>query len=275
MIIDTHQHFWKYNPEEYGWIGAEMKALRRDFLPEDLEETIGPAGVQGVISVQARQTTGETEWLLSLAEEHRFIRGVTGWVPLMDPAVAGMLEKYAANPYLKGIRHVLQDEPDPEYMLRKDFNEGVRLLKHFGLLYEILIFERHLPQTLRFVDRHPEQLFVLDHIAKPRIRDHVLSPWKENLRELARRDHVICKISGLVTEADIFHWTEEQLHPYLETVLEIFGPGRVMFGSDWPVCLAACRYEQWLGIVKKSIASLSQDEQALILAENAKNIYRL
>lgn len=275
MIIDTHQHFWKYDPEEYSWIGPEMKALQRDFLPEDLQKTLRQAGVDGVISVQARQTTGETEWLLSLAEENDFIRGIVGWVPLTDPAVEDLLERYADRRFFKGVRHVLQDEPDPDYMLRKDFNAGIRKLKRYDLLYEILIFERHLPQTLRFVDQHPGQMFVLDHIAKPLIRDRILSPWQENLTELARRDNIFCKISGLVTEADPYHWSEDQLKPYLETVLEAFGPERLMFGSDWPVCLTACRYEQWLDIVQRFIATLSEDEQALIMAENARKVYKL
>ncbi len=275
MIIDTHQHFWKYDPEEYSWIGPEMKALQRDFLPEYLQKTLRQAGVDGVISVQARQTTGETEWLLSLAEENDFIRGIVGWVPLTDPAVEDLLERYADRRFFKGVRHVLQDEPDPDYMLRKDFNAGIRKLKRYDLLYEILIFERHLPQTLRFVDQHPGQMFVLDHIAKPLIRDRILSPWQENLTELARRDNIFCKISGLVTEADPYHWSEDQLKPYLETVLEAFGPERLMFGSDWPVCLTACRYEQWLDIVQRFIATLSEDEQALIMAENARKVYKL
>ncbi len=275
MIIDTHQHFWKYDPEEYSWIGPEMKALQRDFLPEDLQKTLRQAGVDGVISVQARQTTGETEWLLSLAEENDFIRGIVGWVPLTDPAVEDLLERYADRRFFKGVRHVLQDEPDPDYMLRKDFNAGIRKLKRYDLLYEILIFERHLPQTLRFVDQHPGQMFVLDHIAKPLIRDRILSPWQENLTELARRDNIFCKISGLVTEADPYHWSEDQLKPYLETVLEAFGPERLMFGSDWPVCLTACRYEQWLDIVQRFISILSEDEQALIMAENARKVYKL
>ncbi len=273
--IDSHQHFWKYSAEEYAWINNPMHVLRRDFLPEHLEKEIRAAGVDGVVAVQARQTVAETEWLLNLADDYPFIRGVVGWAPLVGHNASAILERLAARPKLKGLRHVLQDEPDDRYMLRDDFNAGIAGLRRFGLVYDILIYERHLPQTIEFVDRHPNQVFVLDHIAKPRIGDHALSPWRENIRELAARENVSCKISGMVTEADHARWTERDLEPYLGTVLEAFGPRRLMFGSDWPVCLLACDYGRWLGIVSRAIQKLSGDEQARILGGTAASVYRL
>jgi L-fuconolactonase len=275
MRIDAHHHFWNYSPEEYGWINDDMAAIRRDFLPEDLRRTIAGAGVDGVVSVQARQSLAETEWLLDLATRNDFIKGVVGWVPLADPRVGQCLERYASQAKLRAIRHVVQGEPDDRFILGADFNRGVALLKRWNLVYDILIFERHLPQTIEFVDRHPEQVFVLDHIAKPQIAENRLEPWATNLRELARRPQVYCKLSGLVTEADFRQWTEAQLRPYLETVLEAFGPGRVMFGSDWPVCLVACAYERWHGLVREFVAGLSKDEQALVFGGTACEAYSL
>ena len=212
MTIDAHHHFWKYSAAEYGWITPEMQVIRRDFLPEDLEPLMHHFGIEGTVAVQARQTLEETTWLLGLAEKHPLIRGVVGWVPLTDGAgVKRSLERFAGNQRLRGVRHVVQDEPDPRYILRKDFNEGVSALHEFGLRYDILIFERHLPAAIEFVDRHPNQTFILDHIAKPRIKDKIISPWDRNMRELAKRQNVYCKLSGMVTEADPQHWTPEGL----------------------------------------------------------------
>lgn len=252
-----------------------MAVLKRDFQPDDLRQAISAAKVDGVISVQARQTIQETEWLLDLADRHQFIRGVVGWVPLISDDVRSDLERLSRRKKLRAVRHVLQDEPDDNYMLREDFNRGVRQLKDFGLRYDILIFERHLPQTLSFVDRHPEQMFVLDHLAKPRVRQNVLWPWRENLRELARRPNVWCKLSGLVTEANHQAWTEAQLRPYMQTALEAFGPRRLMFGSDWPVCLLACGYHRWVQIVREFISTLSADEQDWVMGKAATEAYDL
>jgi len=275
MRIDAHHHFWQYDPVEYDWIGDAMRAIRRDFLPADLRREIGQVGIDGVVSVQARQTLEETEWLLRLARENDFIRGVVGWVPLVDPAVRGHLERLAANPMLKAVRHGLQGEADDRYMLRDDFNAGIRAVHACGLAYDILIFERHLPHAIEFVDRHADQVFVVDHIAKPRLRDNALEPWRGHILELAKRPHVFCKMSGLVTEADYAAWTEAQLQPYLETVLEAFGPQRLMFGSDWPVCLVACDYGRWHEIVNRFAARLSPDEQASLFGGTATRAYRL
>lgn len=275
MRIDSHQHFWSYDPARYGWIGAGMERIRRDFLPLDLKPELQAAGIDRVISVQACQTVGETEWLLSLADEFDFVAGVVGWVPLCSPRLEADLQRLAAHQRLVGVRHVLQDEPDDRYMLREDFNRGVRLLQEFGLAYDILIYERHLPQTLQFVDRHPGQIFILDHLAKPSIRDGVLFDWKENLRELARRENVFCKISGIVTEADWKTFTEEQLRPYVEVALEAFGPERLMFGSDWPVCLLACEYQRWTKIVRTFCRRLSLTERARIEGGTAVQAYQI
>jgi L-fuconolactonase len=274
-LIDAHQHFWKYTPADYSWIEDSMSGLRTDFLPPQLEREAKTLAIDGVISVQARQTLEETEWLLNLAQQHEFIRGVVGWAPLTLPDLRDLLDAFSENLKLKGVRHVLQTEPDDNYMLRDDFNAGIGCLEEFGLVYDILIFERHLPQTISFVDRHPNQTFVLDHIAKPRIREGVLSPWRENLQQLAERPNVFCKISGMVTEADYNSWTEEQLAPYFEVVLNTFQPERLMFGSDWPVCLVATTYSSWFSLLSKQIQSLSESERDLILGHTAIRVYRL
>lgn len=273
--IDMHHHLWHYNPLDYRWITDAMSILRRDFLPGDLKPELDRVGIGITVVVQARQKIEETEWLLKLAAQYPFIRGVVGWVPLADPQVVNILGHFANNPKLKGVRHLLQDEPDEDYMLRKDFNRGIDALTQFGLTYDILIFAHQLPQTIRFVDRHPDQVFILDHIAKPRIRDNILSPWAENVRELARRENVYCKISGMVTEADWTHWNEERLAPYLEVVLEAFGPYRLMFGSDWPVCLIASSYQRWFQVVTQAISRLSAEEQSAILGGTGAMVYRL
>jgi len=275
MKIDAHQHFWHYTPEAFGWIDDRMQAIGRDFLPEDLLPQIRAAGLDGVVSVQARQTVEETRWLLELAHTHAFIKGVVGWVPLVSPDVGGVLERFAGDDLLAGVRHVLQDEPDDDYMLRADFNQGIDLLQRYDLAYDVLIFERHLPQTIAFVDRHPDQRFVIDHVAKPRIQDGVMAPWNSHLKRLAERPNCYCKVSGMVTEADWCTWTEADLRPYWETVLEAFGPSRLLFGSDWPVCRLACDYARWYQTVAQFIAPLSDAEQARILGGTAADIYRL
>jgi L-fuconolactonase len=273
--IDSHHHLWKYSHIDYPWMSDGMESIRRDFLIPQLTETVQSAKIDGVVTVQARQSLLETDWLLDLASGHYSMRGVVGWVPLTDPAVGSHLEKYGHHPKLKAVRHVLQDEPDDFYMLREDFNRGVSQLEDVELRHDILIFERHLPQTIEFVDRHPTQVFVLDHIAKPKIKSHVLSPWRERIRELARRENVYCKLSGLVTEADWNTWTENDLRPFIDAVLECFGPKRLMFGSDWPVSLLACAYGKWVEVVERATASLSVSERDRLFGGTAKEAYRL
>jgi L-fuconolactonase len=273
--IDSHHHLWKYSQAEYPWMLEGMEAIRRDFLVPDLLEAMQTGGITGVVTVQARQSLVETEWLLDLAARHAFMRGIVGWVPLVDSDVGSLLERYAANPKLKAVRHVLHDEPDDFYMLRDDFNRGIARLKDFGLRYDILIFERHLPQTIEFVDRHPRQTFIVDHIAKPRIREKVLSPWRERMQDLARRENVYCKLSGMVTEADWNNWTKVDLKPFIEVALDCFGPQRLMFGSDWPVALVACAYDKWIRVAEWATAELSIAERHFLFGITAKEAYGL
>ncbi len=256
-------------------MGDGMEVLRRDYLIAELEEVIQGAGVTGTIAVQARQTMEETERLSELAMRTDLIRGVVGWAPLANPDAERELDRLARLPKLKGMRHVLHDEPDPFFMLRDDFNRGIALLKNYGLRYDLLIFASQLPQTIDFVDRHPNQIFVVDHIAKPRIRDKTLSPWKETLSELALRPNVFCKVSGMVTEAEWDYWAEDELAPYFETVFEVFTPQRTMFGSDWPVMMLATNYGRWLEIVSHAIREFSEHEQQRVLSGTAMEAYGL
>ncbi len=273
--IDAHHHFWKYSPKEYGWISASMAVIKRDFLPADLQKEIAAVGIDAVVSVQARQTLEETRWLLELASRSSFIKGVVGWVPLVDPAVSEALDRFAGEQKLKAVRHIVQDEPEDRYLLGEDFNRGIKELARTGLVYDILIFERHLPYAIQFVDRHPNQVFVLDHIAKPKIKEKVVSPWRENMKELAKRKNVYCKLSGMATEGDRANWTEADLKPYFETAIEAFGPKRLMFGSDWPVALLATGYRRWFETVNHAIARLSQAERDRILGGTAAEAYKL
>src|SRR3954463_15251846 len=276
MMIDAHHHLWKYSAAEYGWINPQMPAIRKDFLPEDLEELMHYFGIEGTVAVQARQSLEETTWLLDLAAKPPIMRGVVGWVPLTEGAgVKRHLDRFAPNPQLRGVRHIIQDEADPRYILRNDFNTGVHALLDYKLRYDILIFERHLPAAIQFVDRHPKQIFILDHIAKPRIKDKVLSPWDRNMREMAKRQNVYCKLSGMITEADPKRWKPADLQPYVDVVLSAFGPKRLMYGSDWPVMLLAGEYALWYGFVTNAIAKLSQAEQDRIMGGTAVEAYGL
>jgi L-fuconolactonase len=273
--IDAHHHLWQYREAEYGWISGEMGTLRQDFLPEDLQKEMAAAKVDGAVAMQARQTLDETRWLLQLAGEHAFLRGVVGWAPLISADFPRYLDEFGAQPKLKGFRHVIQDEPDDTFILRDDFNRGIAALASTGLVYDILIHERHLPYAMKFVDRHPNQMFVLDHLCKPLIRQQIISPWREGLKELAARPHVYCKISGMVTEADWNRWTIDDLRPYFEAALESFGPGRLLAGSDWPVCLLASSYSRWWQTLGELVSDLSAAEQENILGANAMRLYKL
>lgn len=273
--VDAHHHLWDYKAEDYSWISEQMGLLRRNFTPEDAKAEMARGRFDYSVVVQASQTLNDTRFLLTAAKEHSFIRGVVGWVPLIDNEVEMDLEHFAANANLRGVRHVLHDESDDNYMLREDFNRGIRLLQNFDLAYDILIFERHLPQTIQFVDKHPEQRFVVDHLAKPRVRDGLLEPWRELMFQLAKRPNVYCKISGLATEGDHSAWTEAELHPYIDVVLNAFEPKRVMFGSDWPVCLLAISYKQWVAVVSGEISKLTVNEQSYIWGGTAQEAYKL
>jgi L-fuconolactonase len=273
--IDAHHHLWRYSAAEYGWIDDSMAVIRRSFLPEDLVVEMADTGVKGAVAVQARQTLEETRWLLELAEGCEAIRGVVGWVPLASPELQVALQEFSGRAKLKGLRHVIQAEEDENYILRSDFNQGIRALEGSGLVYDILIYERHLPQTIQFVDAHPRQVFVLDHIAKPRIREGILEPWASQIKDLARRENVWCKVSGLVTEADWMRWTPDGLRPYLDVVVEAFGPGRLMVGSDWPVCLVACGYRQWFELLREYFAGFSEAERDKVFGLTATDVYGL
>lgn len=256
-------------------MNEDMGVLKRDFGPPDLKKEIDEAGIDGVVSVQASQTLGETDALLEYAEEEEFIKGVVGWFPLADDSVASIIAPYADNPLLKGVRHVVQDEPDDRFILGEDFNRGVSCLKEMGLAYDILIYERQLTPSIEFVDRHPDLVFVLDHVAKPRIRDEAMEPWATLMKQMAERPNVSCKLSGMATEGDWENWSEEQLVSYMEVALDAFGPDRMMFGSDWPVALLAIDYQRWTGIVRNFISTLSEDEQSAIEGGTACRVYGL
>jgi L-fuconolactonase len=273
--IDSHCHLWRYSPAEYGWISDRMDPLRRDFLPSDLGIELTSSGIHGAVVVQARQTLEETDWLLSLASQSDSLAAVIGWAPITSNSFPEQLERLRRHPKLKGLRHVIQDEPDANFIDGADFNRGIKSLQKTGLVYEILVFERQLPAAIRFVDRHPDQIFVLDHIGKPRIGEKFDDSWKRCIAEIARRDNVYCKLSGLVTEADWLTWSKADLQPYFDTVLEAFGAHRIMAGSDWPVCLLATTYSRWMQTLNEFLEPLSADERNAILGQVAMQLYDL
>lgn len=273
MTIDSHQHFWKYDPVEYDWIGDDMASIRRDFGPSDLRAALDSANIDGAIAVQARQTLEETRWLLQLARDNEWIRGVVGWLPLCEPNLGAALAEFERENLLCGVRHLVQNEPDG-FMDRDDFNVGIRALKATDLVYDVVIQQHQLAEAIRFVDRHPGQSFVLDHVAKPLIQAGEIEPWASHIRELARRENVACKVSGMVTEASA-DWTSAHFRPYFDVVLEAFWPHRLMFGSDWPVCLPRTDYATWAQTVREWTSDLSPDENAAIWGQTAARIYGL
>jgi L-fuconolactonase len=275
MRIDSHQHFWHYSAAEYPWIGSGMERLAADQLPADLESVARPEGIVGSVAVQARQSLQESRWLLELAAAHPFIKGVVGWVDLQSPEVERQLEELAARPRFVGVRHVVQDEPDPNFLLRAAFGHGLQHLARHRLTYDLLLYPQQLPAAVTLVGRFPEQPFVLDHLAKPRIKAGELEPWGRDLAALARHDNVTCKLSGLVTEAAWRGWQRADFTPYLEFALETFGPSRLMFGSDWPVCQVAAEYAEVVGIVENCLGRLSAAEQEAIWGKTAARVYDL
>lgn len=274
MIIDSHQHFWRYDEKQYPWI-PKHSPLHHDWLPPDWRKQAGGAGVAGSIAVQARQTLEESRWLLQLADEHPAIKGVVGWVDLRSDGVEKQLGEFSRHPGFVGVRHVVQDEPDDRFMLRPEFLRGLALLKEFKLAYDILIFPQQLPAAIQLVKRFPAQPFVLDHIAKPFIRDGALSPWREQICELAKAPNLCCKVSGLVTEAKPGHWQPEDFRPYLDVVFAAFGEDRLLFGSDWPVCLLAGSYAQVFNLVADYLKQFPEHARAKVLGGNAAKFYRL
>lgn len=274
--IDSHHHFWQYSVEQYPWIAESMNVLRRDFLPKHLLTEIQSTHVDGVVSVQARQTIEETRWLLSLATQNDWILGVVGWLPLASPTARDTMQSFREDKKLCSLRHVVQEEPDDGFLSRDDFNRGVQAMAEFGWTYDLLVYARQLPFAIPFVDRHPNQLFVLDHIAKPTIRsgtyDH---SWEKHLKEIAKRPNVYCKFSGVVTEVRDDKWTVDQIRPYWDAALNAFGPERLMFGTDWPVCLLKTGYADWVATVSLLSSQLSENEQSKFWSENAIKAYRL
>lgn len=275
MKIDSHQHFWAYSPEEYPWIGPGMERLARTYLPGDLEPLLAAAGLDGCVAVQARQTVEETRWLLELADRHPIIRGVVGWVDLRAADVADQLRRFAEHPRFVGVRHVVQDEPDTRFVLGDEFRRGLRAVHDFGLTYDLLLYPPQLPAAVELARLTPEQPYVLDHLAKPAIKEQRIDPWRADLTALAAQENVCCKLSGMVTEAARGGWQRADFRPYLEIVLDAFGAERLMIGSDWPVCLLAADYADTLGIVTDFIASLSVGEQAAIMGRTAARFYGL
>jgi L-fuconolactonase len=275
MRIDAHQHFWQYSPAEYGWIDDKMGVLRADHLPNRLAPLLAAAGLDGTVAVQARQTLAETEWLLELADQNPFIKGVVGWVDLANPELETQLELFAFHSKFCGVRHVVQDEPDDRFMLCPEFLHGIEKLAAFDLVYDILIFPRHLPVACELIQQFPEQPFVLDHIAKPFIKDQITDPWTEQIQQLASYQNITCKISGMVTEADWHSWQPADFRPYLDAVFSAFGPDRLMFGSDWPVCTVAGSYSQVVELVSDYTRTLSTAEQDEIWGGTAARIYGL
>lgn len=274
-FIDAHHHLWRYRDPGHPWMTDEMSSLRRDIGMEDLRKVATPSGITGTVVIEVERTAEETRWLVSMAASDDLILGVVGWVDLTDSSVSTALEQLAELPKLKGVRHPIHDELDPNFVLREDFNQGIAALHVLGLTYDLLIFEDHLPQTINFVDRHPDQIFILDHIAKPRICDASIAAWRSNLFKLARRPNVYCKLSGIVTEAKWDRWTPQSIAPYIDTVLEAFGSRRLMFGSDWPIVTLASTYGQWVNTVRSAIAQLSTSEQQAILWRSATEAYSL
>jgi len=272
MRLDAHQHFWSYDAAQYPWI-PPGSPLHRSWLPDDLAVQQKPLGFDGSIAVQARQVVGESDWLLGLADNHANVKGVVGWVDLRSDRVEADLARLAAHPKFVGVRHVVQEEPDDEFMLGKDFQRGISKLQGFGLTYDILIFPNQLEAAIRLAENFPLQPFVLDHIAKPPIKAGTIEPWKSQLRRLAQLPNVHCKVSGMLTEADHKSWQPEQFRPYLDAVFEAFGPSRLMYGSDWPVCLFAGNYEQAFRLVDDYVRHLTESERAGLFGGNCERFY--
>jgi len=275
IAIDSHQHFWNYSPHRQVWMNEQMVVLKRDFLPNDLLPVLKQCGIQGCVAVQASQTEEENTFLLTLANQNDFVKGVVGWIDLQSDQVEQRLIRYSNSKKMKGFRHVIQDEQDVDFMLRPDFMRGISLLKKFGFTYDILIYPKHLANAIKLVRKFPEQPFVIDHLAKPIIRERKIDDWKRELAAIASYENVCCKVSGMVTEANWQDWSKEDFTPYLDAVVEMFGTNRLMYGSDWPVCQLAASYQDVFGLVSDYFSSFSKSEQENIFGGNAIRFYRL
>lgn len=275
-MIDSHQHFWQYSQEEYGWINEEMNVIKKSFLPPDLEPQLKALEFSGCIAVQARQSNAENNFLLELANAHDFILGVVGWIDLLKDEFEPELEQYKINNYLKGFRHVLQDEPDPNFMLNQNFVNNIKKAQKEGFSYDLLIYEKQLKTTVKFLNHFSDETFILDHIAKPDILKGQSKNWKEGIKQLSEYPNIYCKLSGMVTETKWNSWRAEDFYPYLDHIISCFGTERVMFGSDWPVCLlSADQYKNVFNIIKDYSEQFSEAEQLQIFSENVKKAYNL
>lgn len=275
MTIDSHQHFWRYDAAKHSWITDAMAMLKRDFMPADLNREMQATGIDASIAVQADQSEAETLFLLDLAKRHPNIAGVVGWVDLGADDLPEKLRSFSRHDKLCGFRHVVQDEPDDRFMLRKSFVRGIASLREFHFTYDILIYPRHLSAAVELVQKFPEQPFVIDHLAKPPIKTRETATWAGHMREIAAAPNVFCKLSGMVTEADWRHWTKEDFRPYLDVVFEAFRTDRLMFGSDWPVCLLAGTYGQVRELVENYVQNLCNGEKENIFGLNAARVYGL
>ena len=275
MVIDSHQHFWKYEPVKHSWIDDDMSVIRRDFSPSDLAKVYQENSIDGCVAVQADQTLEETDFLIDLASINNFIKGIVGWVDLRAENIENVLEKYSTDKIVKGFRHVVQGEADHNFLLRPNFYRGISLLEKHNFTYDILVFPHQLGSVLEFVKKFPHQKFVIDHIAKPYIKDGYFEGWATMMTAIGKHENVSCKMSGMVTEADFNIWTPEQIHPYMDTALEAFGSKRILFGSDWPVCLVAGNYSKIKKLTTDFISQLSQIEQNSIMGNNAIEFYNL
>jgi L-fuconolactonase len=276
ITIDAHQHFWHFDPVRDSWITDDMRAIRADFTPYDIYRELRENDVAGCVAVQADQSEQETAFLVDIAERHEFVRGVVGWVDLTSPFLAQRLAFYHRTaPKVKGFRHIVQAEPDDEFLLREEVSRGIGQLRSFGYSFDLLVYPRQLPAAIRLTEKFPDQRFVLDHLAKPDIAHQTLEPWATQIKILARHPNVYCKLSGMVTEADWKNWTPATMQPYLDVAFEAFGPGRLMFGSDWPVCLLAANYSQVKALVANYLKQCSADEQAAVMGGNAITFYQL
>ena len=275
MKIDSHQHFWIYEAEKHAWIDDSMAQIRRDFLPSDLKPIYETHNIDGCVAVQADQSLEETDFLLNLADANDFVKGVVGWVDLKSNRIVDDFDRYAHQNKLKGWRHIVQGEKDHNFLLRTDFLNGISQLEKYNYTYDILVFPHQLGAVLEFVKKFPNQKFVIDHIAKPYIKDGFFDGWAVLMKEIGKHENVFCKLSGMITEADYNSWTVEQLEPYINLVLQAFGTSRVMFGSDWPVCMVAGTFNQVLKIITDHISIFNAEEQNRIMGGNAIEFYNL
>lgn len=275
MRIDAHQHFWKYNEARDSWITDDMSVIQRNFLPEDLKPLLPLNKIDGTVIIQSDQSKEENIFQLANGLQQDFVKGVVGWVDLEADDVSDHLAHYQEFKKMKGFRHILQGEKQRDFMLRPNFKRGIGKLKEFGYTYDILIYPDQLYYTLDFVKAFPDQLFIVDHLAKPYIKDKKIDDWRKGMKALALVENVCCKVSGMVTEADWGQWKYEDFTPYLDVVADSFGPGRLLYGSDWPVCLVAASYEDVLGLVERYFSTFSSDERDLIFGKNAVKFYNL